>query len=207
MSSLADLWGRLSNPSGTLELAPEQRFLVEPATVRRPQKATGRPSTRPVADDPNNTGRHSNPGSGALRGDVDGVDSPTAGGAGQRPTKPVQRRLTPTEIVTVGAKYRQGRSLDDLARKFGVHRRTVADHLERLGVARRVNLLKLTQADIERAISQYQAGDSLATVGKILNVGASTVQRALKRAGVAIRPRPGRGPICHLTSRRDSDEG
>jgi DNA-binding CsgD family transcriptional regulator len=82
--------------------------------------------------------------------------------------------------------------LDELAREFGVHRRTVADHLERLGVARRVNLPKLTPTDIERAVSQYQAGDSLATVGKILNVDASTVQRALKRAGVAIRPRPGR---------------
>jgi transposase-like protein len=82
--------------------------------------------------------------------------------------------------------------LDELAREFGVHRRTVAHHLERLGVARRVNLPKLTPTDIERAVSQYQAGDSLATVGKILNVDASTVQRALKQAGMAIRPRPGR---------------
>jgi transposase-like protein len=55
-----------------------------------------------------------------------------------------------------------------------------------------VNLPKLTPTDIERAVSHYQAGDSLATVGKTLNVDASTVQRALKRAGVAIRPRPGR---------------
>jgi len=82
--------------------------------------------------------------------------------------------------------------LDELAREFGVHRRTVADHLERLGVARMVNLPKLTPTDIERAAIQYRAGDSLATVGKMLHVDASTVQRALKRTGVAIRPRPGR---------------
>lgn len=138
-----------------------------------------------------NEGRHSNPGSRALSADVDGVDFPTADGAARRPTKPVQRRLTPSELEAMAAGYRHGRSLDELARAFGVHRRTVADHLERLGVARRVNLPKLTPADIERAVSQYQAGDSLATVGKILNVDASTVQRALKRAGVAIRPRPG----------------
>jgi hypothetical protein len=70
--------------------------------------------------------------------------------------------------------------LDELAGEFGVNRRTVADHLERLGVARRVNLPKLTPTDIERAVSQYRAGDSLATVGKTLNVDASTVQWALK---------------------------
>jgi Mn-dependent DtxR family transcriptional regulator len=82
--------------------------------------------------------------------------------------------------------------LADLAREFGVHRRTVADHLIRLGIARRVNLPMLPPPDIERAVIKYQAGDSLVTVGKALNVDASTVQRALKRAGVAIRPRPGR---------------
>jgi transposase len=92
----------------------------------------------------------------------------------------------------MAAAYQHGHSLGELAREFGVHRRTVADHLERLGVARRVNLPKLTSTDIKRAASQYRAGDSLATVGKMLHVDASTVQRALKRVGVAIRPRPGR---------------
>jgi hypothetical protein len=67
--------------------------------------------------------------------------------------------------------------LDDLAREFGVHRQTVADHLERLGIARRVNLPKLTPTATERAVSHNQVGDSLATVGKTLNVDASTVQR------------------------------
>jgi len=186
-----DLWGRLSNPPETLELAPDQGFLDAPAAGRRVQKAARRPSNRPRAGDPNLRGQHSNPGSKALRADVDGVESPTASGAARRPTKPVQRRLTPSAVAAAAAEYQQGRSLDDLARNFGVHRRTVADHLERLGIARRVNLPKLTPTDIERAVSQYQAGDSLAAVGKTLSVDASTVQRALKRAGVAIRPRPG----------------
>jgi DNA-binding CsgD family transcriptional regulator len=159
---------------------------------RKPQKATHRPVNRPGADGPDSRGRHSNPGSRALSADVDGVDSPTADSATRRPPKPVQRRLNPTELEVVAAAYQHGRSLGELAREFGVHNRTVADHFERLGVARRVNLPKLTPADIDRAISQYRAGDSLASVGKILNVDASTVQRALKRAGVAIRPRPGR---------------
>lgn len=113
----------------------------------------------------------------AIRADVDSVDSPTAGGAARRPTKPVQPRLTPSEVAAVAAEYQHGRSLDDLAREFGVHRQTVADHLERLGIARRVNLPKLTPTATERAVSHNQVGDSLATVGKTLNVDASTVQR------------------------------
>jgi len=105
--------------------------------------------------------------------------------------KPVQRRFTSSEIAAIADEYQHGRSLDELAQQFSVHRRTVADLLERIGIARRVNLPKLTPTDIDLAVSQYQAGDSLATVGKSLSVDASTVQRALKRAGVAIRPRPG----------------
>jgi len=186
-----DLWGRLSNPADTSESVPEQGFLAEPVAGRKPQKAPQRAANRPRAGGPDNRGRHSNPSSRALSVDVDSVDSPTPDGAARRPTKPVQRRLIPSELEAVAAAYQHGRSLDELAREFGVHRRTVADHLERLGIGRRVNLPKLTPADIEQAVSKYQAGDSLATVEKVLNVDASTVQRALKRAGVAIRPRPG----------------
>ena len=188
---MVDLWGRLSNPPETLEIASEQGFLAEPVAGRMLQRAPQRSSNRPGADDPSNRGQHSNPGSRALRADVERPHSPTAGRAARRQTKPVQRRLTSSEVAALAAEYHQGRSLDDLARVFGVHRRTVADHLERLGIARRVNLPKLTPADIEQAVSKYQTGDLLATVGKALNVDASTVQRALKRAGVAIRPRPG----------------
>ena len=173
-------------------MAPDQGFLAGTAAGRKRQKAPQRSANRPGAAGPDNKRRHSNPCSSALSADANSFDSPTADGAAPRPTKPVQRRLTPSEVSAIAAAYQHGRSLDELAREFGVHRRTVAHHLERLGVARRVNLPKLTPTDIERAVSQYQAGDSLATVGKILNVDASTVQRALKQAGMAIRPRPGR---------------
>jgi len=100
--------------------------------------------------------------------------------------------LTPSQIEDVVAGYQSGRSLADLAQEFDIHHRTVAGHLERLGVARRVNLTKMSPADVRFAAICYRAGESLATVGKVLNVDASTVQRALKRAGVMIRQRPGR---------------
>jgi len=142
-SGLVDLWGRLSNPPDTLEIAPDQGLLAEQTAGRKPQKASQRSSNRPGAGGPNNRGQHSNPGPKALRADVDGIDSPTAGGAARRPTKPVQRRLTPSEVAAIAAEYHHGRSLDELAREFGIHRRTVADHLERLGIDRRVNFPKL----------------------------------------------------------------
>lgn len=110
----------------------------------------------------------------------------------RRPASPVLRRLTPSEIEDVVAGYQSGRSLTDLAQEFGIHHRTVAGHLEERGVARRVNLTKMSPADVRLAAIRYRAGKSLAAVGKALNVDASTVQRALKRAGVTIRQRPRR---------------
>src|SRR5664280_1572156 len=113
--TMVDLWGRLSNPPDTLEIAPAQGFLVEPATGRKAQKATRRSSNRPGAYDPDNRGQHSNPGSKELRRDVNDVDFPTACGAARGPSKPVQRRLAPSEVAAIAAEYQQGRSLDDLA--------------------------------------------------------------------------------------------
>jgi hypothetical protein len=43
--------------------------------------------------------------------------------------------------------YRRGQSLADLAAQFGIHRRTVAAHLEARGVPRRINKPKMTSAD------------------------------------------------------------
>lgn len=62
----------------------------------------------------------------------------------------------------------------------------MADHLERLGIARRVSLPKLSAADVKGAATRYRAGESLAIVKKALNIHASTVRRALKRAGIKI---------------------
>ena len=146
----------------------DQRFLAGTAAGRNRRKAPQRSSKRP-----------------------------RVGGPGH-PTKPVQRRPSPSEVAAVATEYQQGRSLDDLAREFGVHRRTVADHLERLGIARRVNLPKLTRRGVERAISQDQAGDSPATVGKALSVDPSTVQHS----PIGPASRSGHGPDAEGAPRK-----
>jgi len=184
--------GRLSNPPDTLESVAEQRFHDASAVNQKAPRALKRASDSPRTDDPNNKGRLSNPTESSQHGDDGRVDSPTAGRSMRRPGPPVLRRLTPSQIEDVVAGYQSGRSLNDLAQEFGIHHRTVAGHLERLGVARRVNLTKMSPADVRFVAISYRAGESLATVGKVLNVDASTVQRALKRAGVMIRQRPGR---------------
>lgn len=187
-----DLWGRLSNPPDTLESVADQGFHEPPSADRKASKAAKRSLTSPRAGDPNNRGQLSNPTKPTPHRDNEGVDSPTSGRSSRRLGLPVLRRLTRSEIEDVVTGYQSGRSLADLAQELGIHHRTVADHLERLGVARRVNLPKMSPADVRGAAIRYRAGESLATVGKVLNVDASTVQRALKRAGVTIRPLPGR---------------
>jgi DNA-binding CsgD family transcriptional regulator len=186
--------GRLSNPPETLEHLSEQGCHGSPPTRRETLKFPKRSSDCPGPRDSNNKGQLSNPASMALCGDDHGANPPIAGRSTRPPGPPVQRRLTPSQLEVLSARYQSGRSLNDLAREFGVHHRTVAEHLERLGIARRVNLPKLSAADVKRAATRYRAGESLAIVGKAFNVDASTVGRALRKAGVKTRDAQGKEP-------------
>jgi transposase-like protein len=178
--------GRLSNPPETQNIS-EQGCHASPPTSRDTLKFPERSSDSPEPRDSNNKGQLSNPAWMALCGDDDGADPPPRADA-QRPGSALQRRLTPSQLEAVAEQYQSGRSLHDVARDFGVHHRTVAEHLERLGIARRVTLPKLSATDVKRVATRYRAGESLAILGKASNVQASTVQRALKRAGIQIRP-------------------
>ena len=84
-----------------------------------------------------------------------------------------------------------GRSLREIAAARGVHRRTIAAHLENRGIPRRPSGRKLTDRQVATAARRYLSGDSLATVAEGFDVDAATVGRELHRAGVAIRPRRG----------------
>jgi hypothetical protein len=89
------------------------------------------------------------------------------------------------------ADYQGGRSVRQLVRTYAINRTTVLDHLERRGVARRRNVRKLTDDDVQRAAHMYRSGASLIEVGERFAVDASTLGRELDRAGVRRRP-PGR---------------
>jgi DNA-binding MarR family transcriptional regulator len=51
-----------------------------------------------------------------------------------RLSDPAQRRLSPTNIDGLIAAYRAGATISRLAAEFGIHRTTVAGHLDRRGV-------------------------------------------------------------------------
>jgi transposase-like protein len=99
----------------------------------------------------------------------------------------MNRKLTPAERARLAEEYRSGLSALQLARKYNIHRQTIARQLKREGVElreQRKRTLELT----EQATKLYAEGRSLDEVAKLLGVQASTISRALKRAGVKLRP-------------------
>jgi IS30 family transposase len=99
----------------------------------------------------------------------------------------MNRKLSLTERAKLAEEYRFGLSVLELARKYKMHRHTVAAHLEREGVSVRPQM-KMTPRLVERATKLYAEGQSTTVIGKQLGVEASTVGKALKRAGVQLRP-------------------
>lgn len=116
------------------------------------------------------------------------TDSETLDAARQR-----QVRLSPARVDELALAYQRGATVRELVEQFGVHRTTVLDHLKRRGVARRTNIRKLTDQQVQEATRYYRAGDSLLTTGKRFGVDASTISREFKQAGVPLRPRRGWG--------------
>ena len=111
--------GRLSNPPDPLETLTGQgsRGAEHHPDVRSERLGEVTAAAESVA--PEDTGQLSNPGQ-----------------------RPVQRRLSRSELDTLAARYEAGQSLREIAVVLGIHHRTVAAHLERLGIPRRVNQRK-----------------------------------------------------------------
>jgi DNA-binding CsgD family transcriptional regulator len=97
------------------------------------------------------------------------------------------RMLSPDEVAELVEAYRHGAEMNELARRYGVHRHTVDRHLERAGVSKRP-MVKMTEARVERAKELYGQGLSTNEIGKQFGTSGSTVWKALKRAGVKMRP-------------------
>ncbi len=87
--------------------------------------------------------------------------------------------------------YREGASIDGLARRYEVHRTTVIHRLDRAGIARRRVLRKMTDESVALAAARYEQGASLAVVASELGVHQRTLARELRQAGASLRPRRG----------------
>lgn len=95
------------------------------------------------------------------------------------------KHLKPKQSAQLADDYRQGMKVGELAKKYGIHRVTVADHLAVHGISKRTR--GLTPEQIEQAIQRYQAGASLAALGRSFKVSADTVRKALLQQGVTMR--------------------
>ena len=105
-----------------------------------------------------------------------------------RLSNPPQRRLSPTNVHELVNAYRAGATIGQLAVEFGIHRTTVASHLDRHGVPRHSEQMAWGDELLERAAELYATGLSLADVADQFGIDAQTVANRFRRAGVPVRP-------------------
>ena len=117
-------------------------------------------------------------------------------------SNPAQRRLSPTDIDDLISAYQAGATISQLAVEFGVHRTTVAGHLDRDGVARHNEQRTWDDEILIQAAELYSTEWSLADVADQFGVDAQTVANRFRRAGVAVRPRRGWASRGHSEQER-----
>jgi len=184
--------GRLSNPFVALETARQQGLRASTRSALTPPTTPNRSPEGRRGSLSNNVGRLSNPAPESHRGDDRSSPHESVAREDLKQCQGVQRRLNQREIENLVNLYQSGHSLAEIAQSFGVHRQTVASHLARIGIDRRVNVAKLSPSDVQLASALYLTGESLATVGRAMNVDARTIQRAFRQAGTPTRPQRGR---------------
>jgi lambda repressor-like predicted transcriptional regulator len=159
-----DLWGRLSNPDDAVETLTGQGSRASRRSRETPGEGPNRASGPSGNAVPEERGRLSNP---------------------------VQRRLSRAEIEQLTHLYREGASIDALARQYEVHRTTLIHRLDRAGIARRRVVRKMTDKSVALAAARYARGASLALVASEFGVHQRTLAREFRRAGAPIRARRG----------------
>ena len=99
------------------------------------------------------------------------------------------RRLKATEVAAIGEQYQAGRSMNDLARQYGVHRHTILLALRRSDIP--IRPCGLSPDRVAEAAELYRTGWSLARLGEKYGCADKAVGYALRQYGVEIRPRRG----------------
>jgi len=112
-----------------------------------------------------------------------------------RLSNPAQRRLSPTDIDDLISAYQAGATINQLAVKFGIHRTTVAAHLDRRGIPRHNDHTAWSDEKLRQGAELYTTGLTLADVA---NHRQPTPTRRRRRAGLAARS--GDGVLALLPS-------
>lgn len=99
-------------------------------------------------------------------------------------TRPVQRRLTPDQVAQLcGVSGR--RHMSELAKRWGVHRTTVAGHLRRAGVE--VRRQGLSEEQLDEAVQLYIKDWSLQRLAERYGCDVETVRSNLKDTAARMR--------------------
>lgn len=105
------------------------------------------------------------------------------------PSEPLSRlrgkHLSDERMAELLADYAAGLNMRPLARKYGIHRVTVAAHLRRAGVELRYRGLSAEQ--VKEAAQRYREGWSLQRLAGCYECTAETVRQAFKAEDVIMR--------------------
>lgn len=98
-------------------------------------------------------------------------------------TKPGRavRRLSDRELEQMADEYRAGDTVAILVERYGVHRTTIMGHLERMGVPRRPNKRKLTDAQVVEIRRLYRLGLSYAELGRRFGVSGDVIKKEVSQ--------------------------
>lgn len=88
------------------------------------------------------------------------------------------------------ARYADGATVLEIAREFGCHKQTVAQHLRARGVVLGYRIAE--RSDIERFVQLYASGLSLVKVAERTGFSERTVMNRLRAEGVQLRDTHGR---------------
>jgi len=91
--------------------------------------------------------------------------------------------------VEISEQYLAGRSMNDLARQYGVCRRTILHALQGGNVS--IRSYGLSPDRVSEAANLYRAGWSLARLAEKYGCSVKAVRNAFQRHRVDVRPRRG----------------
>ena len=97
----------------------------------------------------------------------------------------VQRRLTREQAKQLIAEYQDGASMQKIAKRWELHRTTVAEHLRRAGIQLRRQGIQTEL--LEEAATLYARGWSCRRLAERYGCNSETVRQALMHAGVKMR--------------------
>jgi DNA-binding CsgD family transcriptional regulator len=97
----------------------------------------------------------------------------------------VQRRLTPEQVEQLVIEYQSGKSMQELARSWHLHRTTVVEHLRRAGVS--IRQRGIPPESLDESIGLYMAGWPCRRLAERYHCDDETVRQTLKRVGIKLR--------------------